>query len=271
MNLVQVVLIAFVRGLLEFLPISSTGHIIVLQKFMGLTQVNEFFTVILKFGAILASIYFFRVKIVNLFKNSVNNYKDGNIKNDKLFMIGISTIPSLLIALIATLKLDVLQNSILIIALASITFGITFYIVERIYIVRRNKITFDKLTLKNLLIIGTVQGIAVIPGVSRSGSTISAGLTQNLDFNESIEISFIMGIPILLVATLYEFVKYFHTFSKDLAIYTAIGLVISFITGLFSIKLTLGWLSKWGFFPFMIYRIFFGVFLLALVLLGIFK
>jgi len=268
MNIFQVILLGFIRGLLEFLPISSTGHIIIVQKILNFTQTNEFLTVILKLGAILASIYFFRNKIVILFKNSIRSIRKGNLMNDRGFLILIATIPSLLIALIATLKLDVLQNSTLIIAFASIFFGIVFYLIERIYLNKRFKKTLEEVTLGNLLIMGTVQGIAVIPGVSRSGSTISAGLTQDLSMKDSIETSFIMGIPVLLIATIYEIIKNRNTFSTDLIFYTIIGFAVAFFTGLVSIRLTLGLLEKKGFLPFMIYRIFFGVLLIALVING---
>lgn len=272
MNFIQLVFISVTRGLLEFLPISSTAHVIILQKLLGLPETDEFLTVVLKFAAILASIYFYRKKIIEILKNTFASLQKRNIedlKKDKGVMIMIATIPSLIIAFFASKYLDILQNSTLIIAVNSIIFGILFYVIERYFSDKTPKTSLEKVSVQNLLVMGTVQGIAVAPGVSRSGSTVAAGLSQKIEMPDSIELSFLMGIPLLTIATGYEVVKYGHTFSSEMILFAAIGFVITFLFALLSIRLTLGWLTKYGFKPFMIYRVLFGVTLLVLLAFGI--
>lgn len=268
MDFIQLIFISVTRGLLEFLPISSTGHVIILQKLLGLPETNEFLTVVLKFAAILASIYFYRKKIVEILTNTIKNIQKREFLTDKGIMIMIATFPSLIIAFIASKYLDVLQNSTLIVAVNSIIFGTIFYLIERYY-ANKPKISPEKVSIKNLLVMGTVQGIAVAPGVSRSGSTTAAGLSQNLKIEDSVELSFLMGIPLLTIATGYEVLKYGHTFSPEMIFSSVVGFIITFLFALLSIRLTLGWLTKYGFKPFMIYRVIFGIVLIGLLMTGI--
>ena len=122
------------------------------------------------------------------------------------------------------------------------------------------------MTVKNIVYIGFAQVLSIIPGVSRSGSTISGGLAQKINFKDSIEISFLMSIPVMLAATGYELLKNINLFTTELAINLSIGIIVAFIAGLVSIKITLGFLLKKGFLPFLVYRILFGLLILVFLM-----
>jgi len=265
MNLLQVIILSILEGLTEFLPISSTAHIIIAQKLMGLTEVNEFFTVIIQFGALLAAILFFQNRIISILKTSLENLKTRNLKNDFGFKLLIGIIPTLVLAFIFKDKLAQLQNSLWVIAISSMLFGFVFYGIEKVCLTAKSNNTQQKSSFVNLLIMGIAQGLSIIPGVSRSGVTVASGLTQEFDFKGSIEISFLMGIPVMLVATIYEIYKSMHSFTPAIITNTAIGMGFAFITGWLGIRIALGLLKKKGFLPFLIYRILFGIFVIALI------
>lgn len=250
------IILGIIEGLTEFLPVSSTGHLIITQKFLGL-QVDEFYTVVIQLGAILASVYYFRVKIWNLLTKFKPIYT----------LLAVSLAPVILVGFGLKDKLNALENSTVVIALATIIFGVLFYLIEQKH--PTNYKTIKDLKPLDALLIGLSQATALIPGVSRSGATISGGTIQGLNRIEAIEFAFLLGIPTILLASLY---KVFSLLKKGeialqstLLINTSIGFVVSFIVGLLGIKLTLGLVNKYGFKPFMIYRVALGVFLLLLV------
>jgi undecaprenyl-diphosphatase len=250
-NLFQSIILGSIEGLTEFLPISSTGHLIIAQKFMGMTEINEFFTVVVQSGAVFAAIFFFWDKITSIFKTH----------RDKLGYMALGLLPALILGFLFKSQLKYLENSIPIIAFTTIIFGIVFYIIESQYQKLANK-QIETASKIDFLIIGFFQSMALIPGVSRSGITITGGTYRKIKIEDSIAISFIMGIPLLLIATLYKIVTVSKGVSSELLINTAVGTLFSFIVGLLGIKLTLGIVQKYGFKPFMIYRIALGLFLL---------
>lgn len=276
MNIIQAIILGVVEGLTEFLPISSTGHIILVEKLLGVEKTNSFFTVVIQFGAILAAVWFFRSRIKEIILASWGSLKSKKqytkMSNDEKYGIWIlvSIIPTLIIGFLLRKKIDEWQNSTTIIIVSTIVFGILFYVIEK-YQANQKTIDTKQISLKNLLVMGFAQAIAVIPGVSRSGSTIAGGLTQKINIKDAVELSFIMGIPVILIASLYKIVTGLDGLSFDVIVMTMIGTLTSFIVGLWSIKLTLGLLVKHGFFPFMIYRVGLGAVLICLAYLGILK
>lgn len=267
MDLLSIVLQGIVEGLTEFLPVSSTGHIILIQKLTGFSfEQKELVTVLLQFSAILAAIIFFKKTILNILSNSLQSIKTGAIKTDLGFWITISIIPVLLIGFLLRDQISLVQESPLIIGIASILFGVVFYLIERLNYTSAysNKITL--LGFKNILMIVLSQIIAFIPGVSRSGIIIATGLSQKQNFKKSIEFAFISGIPVILIASIYEVLRYVGQIRQENLFVIFIGCIVSFVTAFFSIKLTIGFLEKKGFFRFMIYRVVFGLILLTLFL-----
>ena len=251
----QSIILGTIEGLTEFLPISSTGHLIIAQKLMGL-KVDEFYTVVIQLGAILASVYYFRLKIWDLLTKFKSIYT----------LLGIALIPVILVGFGLKDKLNALEDSVLVIALTTIIFGVLFYFIERRH--PTNYKTIKDLKPFDTMLIGLSQATALIPGVSRSGATISGGTIQGLNRVEAIEFAFLLGIPTLGLASFYKIFSLLKKGNVDLQssliVNTSIGFVVSFIVGLLGIKLTLGLVNKYGFKPFMIYRIALGVFLLLL-------
>jgi undecaprenyl-diphosphatase len=276
MNIFQAIILGIVEGLTEFLPISSTGHIILVERLLGIEKTNGFFTVVIQFGAILAAVWFFRSRIKQIILTSYTSIKARKNYNQMEYdekygiWILISVLPTIIIGFLLRKKVDEWQNSTTIIIVATIFFGVLFYAIER-HQKTIKTIKSDKITLKNLFVMGLAQSIAIIPGVSRSGSTIAGGLVEKIAIKDAVELSFIMGIPVILLASLYKVISGLGGVTTDIILVTLIGTITSFVVGLWSIKLTLGALVKRGFLPFMIYRVCLGAVLIFLVNLGILK
>lgn len=260
MGIIETIVLALVQGLTEYLPISSTAHLIVVQRFFNI-EPNQLFTIVLQFGTLLSSLFFFRKKILAISQDTVKNYKENNLKSDLGLWILIGIIPVFIIGFFASSILKQLYNNPYIIIFTTIFFGILFYIVE-LYSKRKPKKEFSELKLKNVVLIGLAQTLSIIPGVSRSGSTIVGGLLQRFSFKDSIEISFLMSIPVMFGATILELIRSLSSFSPEVLTQLGIGILIAFLAGLVSIKITLGFLEKFGFLPFLVYRLLFAVLIL---------
>jgi undecaprenyl-diphosphatase len=259
-EIIQAIILAVVEGITEFLPISSTGHIIITQKLLGISQINPFFDIVIQVSAISAAVWYFRKRIGEILGETsravVTKKSFSKMTHRERYGIwlGVSIIPTLLIGFVFRDLVDIWQESIEIIIVTTGLFGIIFYLVETWSKKQKTKKP-ESITLPNLLIMGITQSLSIIPGVSRSGSTIVGGLTQRISMKESVEISFIMGIPIIYIAGLYKIFSHLDSFTLDSLLPTIIGCIVSFFVSIFSIKLTLGVLTKHGFYPFMLYRI----------------
>jgi len=264
MNILNTIILAIVQGITEYLPVSSTAHLLITQRILNI-EPNVLFTVVLQLGTILASIFYFRKKIISIAKTTFTNIKSNNFKNDLGIWILIGIIPVLAFGYIVSDYLEAIYSQPLVIAFTTIFFGVVFYYIEVLYKNSKVKKDLNDLSLKNIIFIGFAQVLSLIPGVSRSGSTITGGLAQNIKFKDAIEISFLMSIPVMFAATGYELIKYFDLFTPELAVNLGVGIVVAFIAGLISIRITLGFLLKKGFLPFLIYRIFFGLLILVLL------
>ncbi len=251
MNLLQSAILGVIEGLTEFLPISSTGHLIIAQKMLGLPQVDDFMTVVIQSGAILSALVYFRHKIWDILVN----------KRAVLPKLFISMLPVLAVGFAIKKMLENYNDVIPVIAVSSIVGGVFFYVVEKFYSSKSSRDLVSG-TFLDYLGLGVVQILSLIPGFSRSGSAIAGGLINNIKLKDSIEISFLMGIPLLLIATGYKLVSHTYTVDPTLLINTLVATAIAFLVGLAGIRLTLGWVQKYGFRPFMYYRIGLGVLLL---------
>lgn len=264
MSTINIIILAIVQGLTEYLPISSTAHLLIAQKLLDINP-NVFFTVVLQFGTLLSSIFYFRKKIFKIGKDTIVNVKNREIRKDLGLKILVGIIPVIVIGFFAGSYLDRLYSKPIIIVFTTIFFGALFYFVELLYKKTKERITIENIGLKNIIYIGFAQVLSIVPGVSRSGSTIAGGLAQKIDFKDSIEISFLMSIPVMIGATCYELIKSFDYFNPQLALNLLIGIIISFLAGLISIKITLGFVRKNGFLPFLIYRVIFAIFILLIL------
>ena len=248
-NLFQSILLGAVEGATEFLPISSTGHLIIAQKLMGI-PVNSFFTIVVQSGAIMAAVFYFWKKIITL-----------STKHQKaLGYMALGLLPAIILGFFFKKQLESLEASVPAIIFTTIVGGLAFWLVEK-YMAHKTHKTLENATLIDYLTIGFFQAISLIPGTSRSGVTITGGTYRGIKIQDAIEISFIMGIPLLLLATLYKLVTFKGIVSTELLVNTGAGTITAFVVGLAGIKLTLGLLQKYGFKPFMFYRLGLAAFL----------
>lgn len=258
MDIIHAVILGIIEGITEFLPISSTGHLIVGSELLGLpkTKANTAFEVIIQLSAILAVIA---------------NYKDKfHPKHIQLWIkLFIAFLP---IAAIGFLFSDQIKAlfSVQVVATMFIIGGIVFLILEYFQKDRiPNTIEVEDVSYKQAALIGIAQVFAVIPGTSRAGSTIVGALLVGLSRKASAEFSFLLALPVLAAASGYDFLKHYKEFNSADYLLLAVGFVVSFIVAYFSMKLFIRFLEKFTFVGFGIYRIVFGVVLLYLISIGI--
>lgn len=269
MDIIHSIILGVVEGITEFLPISSTGHLILVSHLLKLpsTETLKSFLIVIQFGAILA--------VLVLYIKELFNWE--TIK--KLF---IAFLPTGIIGLtVYKMVKGYLMDNILIVIISLFLGGIAMILIEKNYI-RKNKYThpeFDKklaskqekgldikgITYKKAFSLGLWQSVAMIPGVSRSGATIIGGLLMNLKRETIVKFSFLLAIPTMLAASLLDLYKSYHLFSSADFLNIGIGFVISFIFALIFIKWLLGYVQKHNFIPFGWYRI-----ILALVFFIVF-
>jgi undecaprenyl-diphosphatase len=254
------VIIAIAEGLTEFLPVSSTGHMIITEKLLGVKS-NDFtklFTVGIQLGAILAV-------IVLYWRRFVAPLQTGNW-NFYLKLI-VAVLPALLLGFVFSKKIDVLLDSALTVAISMIAGGFILLFIDRFF--RKETIeTETQIRYRGAFIIGLWQCIAMIPGVSRSAASIIGGMQQHLSRRLAAEFSFFLAVPTMAAATGFKFFKGYQGLSQnDLTIFL-LGNVVAFIVAVLAIKFFIRFLQKHGFWLFGWYRIVAGIALLVLVLTG---
>ncbi len=258
MNLYEAIVLAIIEGLTEFLPVSSTGHMIIGSSLMGI-QSDEFvklFTVAIQFGTILSVVvlYFKR------FFKSLDFY----------FKLIVAFIPAVIFGLLFSDMIDSLLESPLTVAVSLILGGIILLFADQWF--NKNQIDDpDQISYPVSFKIGLFQCIAMIPGVSRSGASIIGGMSQKLSRKAAAEFSFFLAVPTMFAATakkLYDFCKDGHQISGEEINLLLIGNVIGFVVAMLAIKGFVGYLQKHGFKAFGWYRIIVGSIILVFLLAG---
>ncbi len=258
MNFFQAFILALIEGLTEFLPVSSTGHMIIGSSMMGI-QSDPFvklFTICIQLGAILSVVvlYFKR------FFKSVNFY----------FKLIIAFIPAAIFGFLLSDKIDQMLESPLTVAISLVVGGVILLFVDH-WFKDATIETEEEINHLTALKIGLLQCLAMIPGVSRSGATIVGGMSQNLKRKAAAEFSFFLAVPTMFAATgkkLLDFYQEGHTITSDQMQVLAFGNVIAFIVALLAIKSFIGYLNKNGFKIFGWYRIIVGGIIIVLLLSG---
>lgn len=258
MSFLQALILAIIEGLTEFLPVSSTGHMIIGSSIMGIASdpFVKLFTICIQLGAILSVVvlYFKR------FFKSINFYI-------KLF---IAFIPAAVFGFLLSDKIDQMLESPLTVGVSLVVGGVILLFVDNWF----NQPTINEEEEVNYLTalkIGFFQCLAMIPGVSRSGASIVGGMSQKLSRKVAAEFSFFLAVPTMFAATgkkLLDFYKEGHTITNDQLQVLAFGNVVAFIIALLAIKSFIGYLNKNGFKIFGWYRIVVGVIIIALILSG---
>ena len=253
MQIFDSIILGIIEGFTEFLPISSTGHLIVASEFLGLKQdnVTKAYEVIIQFAAILAVIL---------------NYPDKfSIKKIELWKkLILAFIPIGVVGFLFSSQVKAMF-SIEIFAIMFIVGGIIFLIVEKFYDEKKSHIDdVEKVSYKQALWIGIAQIFALIPGTSRAGSTIIGAMLVGLNRKASAEFSFLLALPVMTATTAYDLLKHYKDFSDANLIVLAVGFVVSFFVAFLTIKLFLKFLQNFTFVAFGIYRILFGILLLII-------
>lgn len=259
MSLLHAIILAIVEGLTEYLPVSSTGHIILASAFLGINE-NEFvkdYTVIVQFGAILSVVALYWRDLLRSF----DLYK-------KLL---IAFLPAAIIGFTLKDPIQSLLGSVTVVAVSLLVGGFFLLFIDR-WLEKKSKTeqiqSTDKISNLDSLIIGLIQCAALVPGVSRSASTIVGGLIRNLDRKTAAEFSFLLAVPTLGAATAYKLLKIAPQITSDDIKVIVIGNIISFIVGAITMKTFVKYLSRYGFKVFGYYRIAVGSIILILLALG---
>jgi undecaprenyl-diphosphatase len=243
-NLIQWLLLALVQGLTEYLPISSSAHLILISKIMNWEDQGQIIDIAAHGGSLMAVIWYFKKEIVKLFKG----------KNWPLFIqLTIASIPIAIVGFLFADQVETYLRSPLIIAVASIVFGLILYYSDKL----RSKCQQKQITMnyKQVMLIGLSQVFALIPGASRSGVTMSMAMAQGFSRTKAAEFSFLLAIPTLLMTTGYGVLKlYKQPESYDLMAITIV-FIVSFFASILSIKLFLNIIEKISIATFVWYRI----------------
>ena len=253
MTIFDSIILGVIEGFTEFLPISSTGHLIVASQFLGIdqTSVTKAYEVIIQFAAILAVVL---------------NYKEKfTLKKIELWKkLIVAFIPIGAVGFVFSHQIKDLF-SITVVATMFILGGIVFLVVEKFYIPNEEKLIDDveQVSMKQALLIGIAQIFALIPGTSRAGSSIIGALLVGLSRKASAEFSFLLAFPVMCAVTGYDLLKHYHEFSGANLMTLGVGFVVAFGVAYLTIKLFLKFLEKFTFVAFGVYRILFGIFLLA--------
>ena len=273
MGIVEAFIIAIVEGLTEFLPVSSTGHMIITSSLLGIEkdEFTKLFEVAIQFGAILAVVVLYWRKFVN-FRRWQFYAK---------LVVGV--IPAIGLGYLFSEKIDKLLESPMVVAITMLAGGIILLFIDKLF----NKPTIqsdDRITYPKAFIVGLWQTIAMIPGVSRSAASIVGGMSQKFTRNLAAEFSFFLAVPTMFAATAYSlFLKKWHPAgeikkgyemileTRDNTIAFIIGNIMAFVVAIIAIRFFINYLKVYGFKIFGWYRIIAGIILLILLLTGVIK
>jgi undecaprenyl-diphosphatase len=273
-ELLKIVVLGIVEGITEWLPISSTGHLILFGQFLDLKSSTEFinmFNVVIQLGAILAVvvIYFKKLWPVNRPETKLQWDKD---KLKLWLKIIIACIPSAVIGLLFEEKLEAFMSSPYIVAATLIIYGVIFIVVESLNKNKEFKINDLKdLTIRTAVIIGLFQVLSMIPGTSRSGITIIGAMLIGTARTEAAEFTFFLGIPTMIGASLLKilgFIKDGGGFTGAEMGYLLVGMAVSFVVSVIVIKFLMSFIKKHDFKAFGIYRIILGIAVIAYLLIA---
>ena len=277
MTWLETVIIAIVEGLTEFLPVSSTGHMIITQNLLGVPQGNPFvhaFTFIIQFGAILSVVCLYWKRFFQL--NHTPAPKGSNAWQKLIhkfrfyWLLFIGVLPAVIIGLLAKKSglLDWLLDSVEVVAIMLVLGGIFMLYCDRLF----NKVDNREIDEKKAFKIGLFQCISVIPGVSRSMATIVGGMAQKLSRKKAAEFSFFLAVPTMAGATLLDLLNLFKEDTSWASAHNItmliLGCVVAFIVALLAMKWFVAFLTKYGFKAFGIYRIIVGGIIIILLLTG---
>jgi len=247
--MIEIFLLSIIQGITEFLPVSSSAHLILISKYFNFNNQNITLDMSLHIGSLLAVIIYF--------KNDLFNF----VKNKKIFYrILLSSIPVMMIGYLFV-KLDIVEylRNYKIIGWMTIIFGIFLYFTDRAEVKKSINTDFN---FKSAIYIGFFQVLSLVPGVSRSGITISAARILNFNRTDSVKISFLLSIPTLSAVSFFNIINLYQTNNLNLSILNITAILLSFIFSYLTIKYFLDYIKKFSLNIFVIYRILLGLIIL---------
>ena len=259
MSFIQALILALVEGLTEFLPVSSTGHMIIASSVLGIAAdpFTKMFTIAIQFGAILSVVVLYWKR----FFQTIDFY----------FKLLVAFLPAMVLGLLLNDFIDQLLEHVEVVAIMLIVGGFIFLFIDKLFHESEENGSSD-VTYKTAFKIGLFQTIAMIPGVSRSAATIIGGLTQKLNKKTAAEFSFFLAVPTMMAATCYKLLKFYlegYTFGSHEISILVFGNLAAFVVAILAIKSFISYLTRHGFKVFGYYRIAVGIIILTLYWLGI--
>ncbi|HRP90522.1 MAG TPA: undecaprenyl-diphosphate phosphatase [Edaphocola sp.] len=258
MNLFQAIILAIIEGLTEFLPVSSTGHMIIGSALLGVKpdDFTKFFLIAIQLGTILSVLVLYYKR----FFQTLSFY----------YKLVVAAIPASILGFMFNDYIDAALESPLVVAISLVLGGIVLLFVDK-WFNKPQVDSMEEVSYKQSFMIGIYQCLALIPGVSRSASTIVGGMTQKLNRKLAAEFSFFLAVPMMFGATMVKLLKFFkngNTFSGEQIKLLVVGNLVGFIVAIIAIKFFIEILTKYGFKAFGWYRIVIGIIIIAVLLSG---
>ena len=280
MDIIKSIILGIIEGITEWLPISSTGHLIIADEFIKLGMTDEFmemFNVVIQLGAILAVVVIFWNKMWPFTADKSKGYNyitkgNGLIKKDVMdmwFKVIVAMLPAAIVGIPLDNYFEAHFHNWQVVSAALIAYGVLFIVIEKINKSRKPKVTgIPELSYKTALLIGCFQALSLIPGTSRSGSTILGAMILGVSRVAGAEFSFFLAVPVMFGASLIKLLKFGFTFTgMELAV-LAVGTLTSFIVSIIAIKFLISYVRRHDFSLFGYYRIALGVIVIAYFLIA---
>jgi undecaprenyl-diphosphatase len=252
MDEIAAIILGIVQGLTEFIPVSSSGHLVLFHDLFGASQSDLALDVALHIGTLLALVSYFHKDIIAL----VRGFVVGGARRRLVWLLAGATVPAVVVGVVLESRAETAFRSVALVVTNLLVVGVIMLLAESQYVKRKTHTKLDNISPKQAAIIGVVQSAAIVPGVSRSGSTITAGLFVGLDRVSATRFSFLLALPITFGAVLKVMLdgENIQAMSGQWHI-VVIGVVASLLSGLFAIRFMLRFLAKYSLRPFAYYRI----------------
>jgi undecaprenyl-diphosphatase len=254
MNLIQSIILAIIEGITEFLPVSSTGHMILASHIMKIQDVAfvKTFEISIQLGAIMAIVMIYAKR----FLQGISIY----------LKLGFAFFPTAVVGFLAYDFIKTYLFNSIIVAISLVIGGIVLILIDKKVVVQTSRVVnLEDITFRNAFFIGLIQCFSMIPGVSRAAATIIGGVFNGLDKKQATEFSFLLAVPTMFAATGYDLLKTPVIFSKQEIILLSVGLLIAFFTAWIAVKIFLKIVENYGFKHFGYYRIIIGILFLIMM------
>lgn len=261
MTIIQAIILGLVQGLTEFIPVSSSGHLVLFHHLFGVFDNGLAFDVALHFGTLIALIAYFRRDLMQFVRALFKKTEQTRI----VWLLIAATIPAAILGFLLESSAESKFRSARLVAVTMLVFGLVMLLAEHYYMRQKEHTELEKITRPQALTMGLAQAVAIIPGVSRSGSTITAGLFMGMDRVAATRFSFLLGIPITVGAVLKIFTENgaLQQVRQEQGIFL-VGILTALISGLFAIRFMLKYLAGHGLHIFAYYRVILGLSLLVI-------